>query len=105
MLDKIILQELKLTVEKEYVFHPTRKWRADWSIPSHKIIIEEEGGVWKKNGGGRHNRGAGFIADMEKYNTATAMGWRIFRIVPGDYGKALRFIEQLIKTESNESGK
>lgn len=97
MLDKIILKELKLKVEREYMFHPTRKWKFDFCIPSLMIAIEIEGAVWTQ---GRHTRGAGFIADMEKYNTATAMGWRIFRIVPGDYGKALRFIEQLIKTEN-----
>lgn len=98
MLDKIILKELKLKVEKEYKFHPTRKWRMDWAIPSHKICCEEEGAVWTN---GRHTRGAGFIGDMEKYNTATSMGWRIIRIVPGDYGKALRFIEEIIKTDKN----
>jgi len=97
MLDKIILKELKLKTEKEYKFHPIRKWKFDFCIPSIRVAIEIEGAVWTQ---GRHTRGAGFIADMEKYNTATAMGWRIFRIVPGDYGKALRFIEQLIKTES-----
>ena len=101
MLDKIILKELKLKAEKEYRFHPKRKWKMDYAIPSIMVGVEVEGGLWKE-GGGRHNRAAGFIADMEKYNTATAMGWRIFRITPGDYGKALRFIEELIKYEEGK---
>lgn len=94
MLDKIILKELNLKVVKEHQFHETRKWRFDWCIPSHKIAIEEEGSVWTN---GRHTRGKGFIGDMEKYNTATAMGWKIIRILPGKYGEALRYIEMIIK--------
>lgn len=94
MLDKIILKELNLKMVKEFQFHEIRKWRFDWCIPSHKIAIEEEGGVWTQ---GRHTRGKGFIEDMEKYNTATAMGWKVIRILPGEYGKALRFIEMILK--------
>ena len=63
----------------EYRFHPKRKWRFDWACPEKKIAIEQEGGVWT---GGRHTRGRGFINDLEKYNTATSMGWRVFRFTP-----------------------
>jgi len=45
------------------------------------IAVEIEGGVWT---GGRHTRGAGFRQDMEKYNEATAMGWRVFRVDTSD---------------------
>lgn len=61
------------------MFHPTRKWRFDYAIPEHKIAIEVEGGVWI---GGRHTSPKGFLGDMEKYNTATLMGWRVFRTIP-----------------------
>jgi hypothetical protein len=30
-------------------------------------------------------------------NTATAMGWKIIRILPGKYGDALRYIEMILK--------
>ena len=55
MLDKIILKELKLKAEKEYRFHPKRKWKMDYAIPSIMVGVEVEGGLWKE-GGGRHNR-------------------------------------------------
>lgn len=61
---------------QEYHFHPARKWRFDVAFPSRKIGVEVEGGLW---GYGRHNRPSGYKADMEKYNTATELGWRIFR--------------------------
>ncbi len=73
--------DLKVECVKEYKFHPVRKWRFDYAIPAHKIAIEVEGGVWT---GGRHTSPKGFLGDMEKYNTATAMGWRVLRTVPDE---------------------
>ena len=64
---------------KEYKFHPKRRWRFDYAIPEHKIALEVEGGVWTQ---GRHTRPQGFLGDVEKYNTATLMGWRVFRTTP-----------------------
>jgi hypothetical protein len=62
--------------EPEATFHPSRKWRFDFFFPSHKLAVEIEGGAWIQ---GRHNRAAGFIKDMEKYNAAAEMGIRILR--------------------------
>ena len=76
--------DLKVECVKEHKFHPKRKWRFDYAIPEHKIALEVEGGVWT---GGRHIRAQGFLGDMEKYNTATLMGWRVFRTTPDDLYK------------------
>ncbi|MBD5240507.1 MAG: hypothetical protein HDS59_00240 [Barnesiella sp.] len=73
--------DLKEECVKEFKFHPIRKWRFDYAIPAHKIAIEVEGGVWT---GGRHTSPKGFLGDMEKYNTATLMGWRVFRTIPDE---------------------
>lgn len=105
-----VLQELKLKVIPEHKFHPSRKWKFDYAIPSHNIAIEVEGGAFKertytnKNGkeittiGGRHNSGTGFINDMEKYNAGTALGWRILRVTPDNLLKqnTLDLISQTI---------
>lgn len=64
---------------REYRFHPTRRWRFDYALPSYRIALEVEGGVWT---GGRHTSPKGFLGDIEKYNTATLMGWRVFRVTP-----------------------
>ena len=73
--------DLKVECVKEDKFHPTRKWRFDYAIPEHKIAVEVEGGVWT---GGRHTSPKGFLNDMEKYNTATVMGWRVLRTIPDE---------------------
>jgi len=73
--------DLGVECVKEYKFHPERRWRFDYAIPEHKIALEVEGGVWTQ---GRHTRPQGFLGDVEKYNTATLMGWRVFRTTPTD---------------------
>lgn len=61
----------------EYAFHDERKWRFDLAFVRQKVAVEIEGNIHHK---GRHTTGTGFLADAEKYNTATAMGWRVFRV-------------------------
>lgn len=80
--------------EAEHKFHPTRKWKFDFAFVHHKIAVEIEGGVWT---GGRHTRGSGFVKDMEKYNAATELGWRILRYTPSDLGKSATY-DQIMKT-------
>lgn len=77
--------DLGVECVKEYKFHPERRWRFDYAIPEHKIALEVEGGVWTQ---GRHTRPQGFLGDIEKYNTATLMGWRVFRTTPTDLYRA-----------------
>ena len=87
--------DLKVVCVKEYRFHPKRLWRFDYAIPEHKVALEVEGGVWT---GGRHIRAQGFLGDMEKYNTATLMGWKVLRTTPDDLYKlaTIRMIKQAI---------
>jgi very-short-patch-repair endonuclease len=63
----------------EYRFNPDRKWRFDFAFVQHLVAIEVEGGVFTR---GRHMRGAGALKDMEKYNCAASMGWRLLRVTP-----------------------
>ena len=63
----------------EHRFHPVRRWRFDWAWPDKSIALEVEGGVFIQ---GRHSRGVGMVKDMEKYNAASALGWRILRVTP-----------------------
>ncbi len=83
---KVVLAWFKqhgLTPVAEHRFHPERKWRFDFCFPESKLALEVEGGIWTA-GGGRHNRPAGFLKDIEKYNTAAMLGWRILRTTPSE---------------------
>ena len=63
--------------DREFKFHPVRKWRFDFAFPRLKIAIECEGGHWT---GGRHTTGTGFEDDCEKYLEAAVLGWRVIRV-------------------------
>ena len=61
---------------KEHKFHPTRRFRIDYFHESG-VAIEIEGGIWIH---GRHNRGMGFLSDMQKYNLMSERGILLFRL-------------------------
>ncbi len=86
------------TVERELKFHPDRKWKFDLALSYYHVAIEIEGGFFLK-GGGRHTRGAGARSDMEKYNEAVLLGWRILRVLPEwvKSGVAFRLVERAVK--------
>jgi len=65
--------------EREWKFDAKRRWRFDYAWAQQMIALEVEGGVWT---GGRHTRGAGFLKDIEKYNRAAVLGWRLLRVTP-----------------------
>jgi very-short-patch-repair endonuclease len=64
-------------LEREFRFHQTRKWRADFAHVDSRTLIEIEGGIYIQ---GRHNRPQGFAADAEKYLEAALEGWRVLRL-------------------------
>ena len=65
-------------LEREFRFHPSRKWRSDFAHLPSRTLIEIEGGIWVR---GRHTSPRGFAADAEKYLEAALAGWRVIRLV------------------------
>ena len=63
--------------EVEYRFRRNRNWRFDFAWPGASVALEIEGGHWI----GGHS-GKRFERDLEKYNAATAAGWRVIRVTP-----------------------
>ena len=80
----------------EHRFHPERRWRFDHAWPAEKVALEVDGGTWT---GGRHVTGAGYAADLEKLNTAVAMGWRVLRVTPAMVadGRALLWVSEVLR--------
>lgn len=88
----LYLRHLGVDFAREYRFHVTRRWRFDFAIFPLRAV-EIEGGVFSS---GRHTRGNGFSQDCEKYNEATALGWRVYRFPTAAVrdGSAFDFLER-----------
>ena len=80
---------------REHRFWPGRRHRFDFAWPDLMVAVEIEGGI---RSGGRHTRGQGYINDLEKYNQATFMGWKVFRFATESVynGEAIKMIAKVI---------
>lgn len=78
---------------REYKFCPERRWRLDFAWIDCKLGVEIDGGVWSN---GRHNRGSGFIKDMEKLNMAVKLGWKVLRYHAGNLETAIDDIKSIV---------
>lgn len=102
-LEAAMLQQLAIAglpvCAREYRFHPVRRWRWDVAWPEHRIALELHGGVWTA---GRHNRGAGFTADCEKYSTAATLGWRVLHATAAHVqsGQAVQWVRAMFTGET-----
>jgi very-short-patch-repair endonuclease len=76
-------QAKALVLEEEYKFHPERKWRFDFAIPSLKCAVEFNGGVFDRNGS--HTSLEKIGKDNEKLNAASVLGWKVLRYTADDY--------------------
>ena len=79
--------------EREYRFCE-RRWRFDFAFVEQKIAVEIEGGQWIN---GRHTRPQGYQNDIEKYNAAARLGWKVYRFTPDmvESGEAIKFMDLL----------
>lgn len=90
------LEQAGILFDREYRFHPTRRWRFDFSVDHHRpLAVEVEGGGYVR---GRHTRGLSFEHDCEKYNEAMILGWRVLRVTPAQVedGRALAWIQRAL---------
>lgn len=89
--------------ERNFIFHPTRKWRLDFAWPKYKVAVEVEGGSFIA---GRHTRGAGFREDCVKYAQALILGWLVLRVLPEQINSldAINWTRELINQRSYEYG-
>ena len=107
------LEQAGIPFEREFRFAPPRRWRADFRIlpfyRDHRVspfemmwdpnlLIEVDGGSWVE---GRHTRGKGFEADLEKLNAAALLGYRVLRFTPAmvEDGRAIEVIRQALSEE------
>jgi hypothetical protein len=84
--------ERSLILEEEYRFNIERKWRFDWCIPALKIGIEYNGIMSEKS---RHTTVGGYTGDMNKINSAQALGWKVLQFTPMNYKNLITELNSL----------
>ena len=82
---------------RQYLFHPTRRYRADLCYPPERLLIEVDGGIWLAKGG--HTTGTGYQRDRERDCEAVALGYIVLRVTPAmvQSGAALRYVETTLR--------
>lgn len=82
------------SVEREFKFHPVRRWRFDIVARAHSLAVEVDGGAFT----GGHSRGAAYAKECQKFNEAVLCGWRVLRVTPGMVkdGTALALVRRAI---------
>jgi hypothetical protein len=102
------------TVYLEFPFSKTRRFRADLSIPSERLILEIHGGSYvvrrSKDGsvqylGGAHHSPTGRRRDMEKSNLANIEGWTYLEVEWKDVkdGSAYELVTTALGVDNGES--
>lgn len=108
------LDQAGIPYEREYRFHPKRRWRFDFVVIEEKVVdvsrlfrlrptelatiaVEVEGGSYT----GGHKRGRAYESDCDKNNEAMRLGWRIYRFTPAQVedGRAIAFIQEALGLE------
>lgn len=86
-------QEKGLKFETELKnWHPARKWRFDWAIPSMMIAIEYEG-IYSDIS--RHTTVNGYSEDADKYRAAAILGWIVLRYTSKNYKSMLSDLDKI----------
>lgn len=105
------LEQAGIPFVREFRFHPTRRWRADFRIGQgwtfngrpithwEPVLVEIDGGGYVA---GRHSRGLGMEHDCEKASAAAILGYRVIRCTPRQVedGTALSWIRQALGIEA-----
>lgn len=83
-----------------------KDWQADFCWPTHKLIVELEGGTLPNNEKrGRHVRHEGYKNDCLKYNAAQRLGYVVLRytsdIVMDDFWSILDDISYFLSGGTN----
>lgn len=88
--------------QRQYRFHPERRWTFDFAWPGHKIAAECEGGIWFRSGKGAHTGGSAIMRDMEKYNHATKMRWQVYRFSDKEIknGEAVQWLADIFHVDA-----
>lgn len=82
----------------QHRFHPTRRWRFDRAWPERMVALELEGGIYRH---GWHQSIGGYQKDLDKYNAAAIIGWKVIRCSREDVrdGTMVRLLSAVLTPE------
>jgi very-short-patch-repair endonuclease len=95
---------LKLPMpQRNFRFHPTRRFEIDWAWPTLKVGIEIQGGIWV---GGAHARPMNIVRDMTKHNLLLDFGWRVWHYTPKEVvdGIAAEHLDKVLRAADTRLG-
>lgn len=77
-----------------------RKWEADFAYPDRGLLIEIDGGIWRR-GGGAHSHPTQILRDMTKGNDAAYLGYRVLRFTSDQVrnGDAVAFLIRFLSKQ------
>ncbi len=86
---------------RQWRWHLTRRWRADFGWPLAYLLVEVDGGQWKQGTG--HNTGTGRERDCIKDAEAALLGFATMRFTTNlvRSGKALEYIKRYLDCRVN----
>jgi very-short-patch-repair endonuclease len=90
--------------ERQVRFASGRMCTSDFGIREFSLLIEVQGGIWRK-GGGAHGGGAAIERDIEKAQLAVINGWSMFPVTTDEVkqGKAVQLIELALRAKGWKS--
>ena len=89
------LAELGVPYEHQFAYVPGRKFRADFALPSLRLLVEVQGGIFSR---AAHGSVTGILADLERGNEAAIAGWYVLRVTPDEVGdgRALALVRRFM---------
>ncbi len=107
LIEWAILQGELPPAEREYRFARPRRWASDYAWPEAKLLVEIEGGLYgrgkpcpmcRRRGVGAHSSIQRLKSDLEKYNAAAILGYRLLRFMPEQVtsGEAVAIIKEFL---------
>lgn len=90
--------------ERQFYYAKPRRFRADFALPEHRLLIEVVGGIYNDKA---HGSVTGILADIERLNHATRAGYVMLRFTPEMIrrGEAIQWIMELLNdTKQDISG-
>lgn len=86
---------------REYQACPERRFRWDFAWPDLRVLVEVQGGIWRK-GGGAHSRPSNIERDVAKAQLAALHGWVVCPVTTDEVrsGEAVKTIARVLRARA-----